>query len=45
MKQLQVMLADDHAVLRAGLKLVVDREPDMKVVAEAVDGRQARPSQ
>ncbi len=41
MKQLQVMLADDHAVLRAGLKLVVDREPDMKVVAEAVDGREA----
>jgi DNA-binding NarL/FixJ family response regulator len=35
------MLADDHAVLRAGLKLVVDREPDMKVVAEAVDGREA----
>ena len=41
MKQLRVMLADDHAVLRAGLKLVVEREPDMVVVAEAVDGRQA----
>lgn len=41
MKQLQVMLADDHAVLRAGLKLVIEREPDMVVVAEAVDGRQA----
>jgi DNA-binding NarL/FixJ family response regulator len=35
------MLADDHAVLRAGLKLVIEREPDMVVVAEAVDGRQA----
>ncbi len=41
MKQIQVMLADDHAVLRAGLKLVIEREPDMAVVAEAVDGRQA----
>jgi two-component system, NarL family, response regulator NreC len=41
MKQLRVMLADDHAILRAGLKLVIEREPDMVVVAEAVDGRQA----
>jgi DNA-binding NarL/FixJ family response regulator len=41
MKQLQVMLADDHAILRAGLKLVIEREPDMKVVAEAEDGRGA----
>ena len=41
MKQIQVMLADDHAVLRAGLKLVIEREPDMAVIAEAVDGRQA----
>jgi two-component system, NarL family, response regulator NreC len=41
MKQLHIMLADDHAILRAGLKLVVEREPDMTVVAEAVDGRQA----
>jgi two-component system, NarL family, response regulator NreC len=41
MTPLRVMLADDHAVLRAGLKLVVEREPDMTVVAEAADGRQA----
>ena len=41
MKPLRIMLADDHAILRAGLKLVVEREPDMTVVAEAVDGRQA----
>ena len=41
MKTLRIMLADDHAVLRAGLKLVIEREPDMTVVAEAVDGRQA----
>lgn len=41
MKQLRVMLADDHAILRAGLKLVIEREADMVVVAEAVDGRTA----
>lgn len=41
MKQFRVMLADDHAILRAGLKLVIDREPDMLVVAEAEDGRAA----
>lgn len=41
MKQLRIMLADDHAILRAGLKHVVEREPDMTVVAEAADGRQA----
>jgi DNA-binding NarL/FixJ family response regulator len=50
MKLLRVVLADDHAVLRAGLRLLVDGQPDMKVVAEAADGpeavrkaRQARP--
>ncbi|MCC6539840.1 MAG: response regulator transcription factor [Bryobacterales bacterium] len=37
----RVMLADDHAILRAGLKLVIEREPDLQVVGEAVDGRQA----
>ncbi len=37
----RVMLADDHAILRAGLKLVVEREADLQVVGEAVDGRQA----
>ncbi len=41
MKTLRIMLADDHAILRAGLKHVVEREPDMTVVAEAADGRQA----
>jgi two-component system response regulator NreC len=32
-----VMLADDHAVVRAGLRLLLDSEPDMNVVAEAGD--------
>lgn len=32
------MLADDHAVLRAGLKLLIDAQPDMACVGEAGDG-------
>jgi DNA-binding NarL/FixJ family response regulator len=37
----RVLIADDHAVVRAGLKALIDREPDLEVVAEAQDGRQA----
>ena len=35
MPKIRVLLADDHAVLRAGLKLLVNHQPDMEVVAEA----------
>jgi DNA-binding NarL/FixJ family response regulator len=38
---LRVLLADDHATVRHGLKLLIDSQPDMKVVAEAGDGRSA----
>jgi DNA-binding NarL/FixJ family response regulator len=37
----RVLLADDHAVVRRGLRLVLDAEPDLKVVAEAGDGAEA----
>jgi DNA-binding NarL/FixJ family response regulator len=37
----RVLLADDHAVVRHGLGLVLDAEPDLQVVAEAGDGRTA----
>ncbi|HEU0305278.1 MAG TPA: response regulator transcription factor [Gaiellaceae bacterium] len=37
----RILLADDHAVVRRGLRLVLDAEPDLKVVAEAGDGAQA----
>lgn len=37
----RVLVADDHAVVRAGLKSLIDREPDLEVVAEAADGREA----
>ena len=37
----RVLLADDHAVVRRGLRLVLDTEPDLEVVAEAGDGAEA----
>lgn len=38
---LRVMLADDHVTVRHGLKLLIDGQTDMKVVAEASDGAEA----
>jgi DNA-binding NarL/FixJ family response regulator len=37
----RILLADDHALVRRGLKLVLDAEPDLEVVAEAGDGAEA----
>jgi DNA-binding NarL/FixJ family response regulator len=37
----RILLADDHAVVRRGLRLVLESEPDLVVVAEADDGVQA----
>ncbi len=41
MTKIRVFVADDHAVLRAGLKLLIDAETDMIVVGEAADGLEA----
>jgi two-component system, NarL family, response regulator NreC len=41
MKTIRVLLADDHALIRAGLRLVVQLHPEFTVVGEADDGRQA----
>jgi len=38
MKPIRILLADDHAVLRAGLKALLNVEADMQVVGEADDG-------
>ncbi|RSN70307.1 DNA-binding response regulator [Actinomadura sp. WAC 06369] len=37
----RILLADDHALIRRGLRVILDAEPDMTVVAEAGDGAEA----
>ncbi|HKE79305.1 MAG TPA: response regulator transcription factor [Solirubrobacteraceae bacterium] len=37
----RILLADDHAIVRRGLRLILDAEPDLEVVAEAADGAEA----
>src|SRR5450631_2349515 len=37
----RILLADDHALVRRGLRLMLDAEPDLEVVAEAEDGAEA----
>lgn len=41
MSQIRVLLADDHTLIRAGLGMVVGSQPDLVVVGEANDGREA----
>jgi two-component system response regulator NreC len=41
MSMTRVLLADDHAILRSGLRLLLEREPDLQVAGEATDGREA----
>lgn len=38
---IKVLLADDHAVVRDGLKMVLEAQSDIRVVGEAADGREA----
>jgi DNA-binding NarL/FixJ family response regulator len=37
----RILLADDHALVRRGVRLILEREPDLEVVAEAGDGAEA----
>jgi DNA-binding NarL/FixJ family response regulator len=37
----RILIADDHAIVRSGLKKVLDAKPDLEVVAEAEDGAEA----
>jgi DNA-binding NarL/FixJ family response regulator len=38
---LRILVADDHAIVRQGLRLLLDSQPDMSVVGEAADGQEA----
>src|SRR6266536_769827 len=41
MKPHRILLADDHALMRAGIRLLLEKLPDTEVVGEASDGREA----
>ncbi len=38
---MKILIADDHAIMRDGLRAILAREPDLEVVGQAVDGREA----
>src|ERR1041385_2027434 len=38
---IRILLADDHTVMRSGLRLLLERQPNLEVVGEAADGREA----
>ena len=41
MPSIRILLADDHTIIRSGLRLLLEQQEDFKVVAEANDGREA----
>jgi len=41
MGKIKIIIADDHAVVREGTRQILEQEPDLDVVAEAVDGEEA----
>jgi len=40
MNEIKILLADDHTILRSGLRVLLERQPGFRVVAEASDGRE-----
>jgi DNA-binding NarL/FixJ family response regulator len=41
MKKLRILLADDHVVMRTGLRALLERQPNLEVVGEGENGREA----
>lgn len=39
---MRVLIADDHGIVRSGIRLLLERQPEIEVVAEAADGAEAR---
>ncbi len=35
---IRIVLVDDHALMRTGLRLIIEKQPDMEVLGEAEDG-------
>ena len=41
MKPIRILLADDHTLMRAGIRALLEKQDDMEVVGEAAEGREA----
>ena len=41
MKPIRILLADDHTLMRAGIRALLEKQNDMEVVGEAADGQEA----
>ena len=41
LKEIRLVLADDHAVVRSGTRELLEQQPDLKIVGEASDGKEA----
>lgn len=41
MSKIRILLAEDHLIMRTGLRLVLEKQPDFQVIGEAADGREA----
>ena len=41
MAKIRVLIADDHPIVRAGIRMLINAQPDMEVVGEAADGHEA----
>jgi len=41
MKRIRILLVDDHAVVRQGFKMILGAQPDMEIIGEAGNGREA----
>ena len=39
---MRIVIADDHGIVRSGIRLLLERQPGLEVVAEAADGIEAR---
>lgn len=39
---MRIVIADDHGIVRSGIRLLLERQPDLEVIAEAADGVEAR---
>ena len=39
---MRVLIADDHGIVRSGIRLLLERQPDIEVIGEAADGAEAR---